>query len=231
MLLRVLLRFPNDAKVRVLQGFYRAKSIKPADLLLVNITSDKKQILLELRTITSTVSAIGKACDGSWHTTQLKSTCLLSALLWRLSLRFFEKSQPVPDTGSQWPEWFEKVTRELMSSFNFETTMETVANSYFVCMGRGHSSAYARGKRGGLKIPKAVRHSGASGLRRALQRTERCRSPSTVRPKQSLESSRKGNSVDTVIQSTLEHVSSVLVLLRLFSPSKPSPDSLVCGSL
>ena len=120
-ILRLLQLFPRVTKVRVLQGHYGGKTVKPTDLLLVNVTDRAEELFLQQRTTAlPTATAIGKNHEGKWKTAVLKAYppdfCEAIATL-------CAESQPQPDSPDPIPLWFKKVFDSLNASFDTQASM------------------------------------------------------------------------------------------------------------
>lgn len=120
-ILKVIQLFPRVSKVRVLQGHYGGKTVKPTDLLLVNGADDAKETLYHQRTTQLPLaSAIGKDTEGRWKTAELKvyppGLCEAIATL-------CANAQPIPKDAQQNPSWFEEVIVALNASFDVNAEM------------------------------------------------------------------------------------------------------------
>lgn len=120
-IIQTLLRFPGCRKFSVLQGYFGAKSKKPTNLLLVNVSKDAEQIFFDSRTtcLPSAV-AIGRNDKNEWKTSELKAYppgfCMALA-------KVSAASQCAPDCGMVVPKWFEEVISDMTVGFDYHARM------------------------------------------------------------------------------------------------------------
>ena len=118
---QTLLRFDQCRRIRVLQGYYGAKSPKPTELLCMNVAENAEQLLLSGRTtpLPKTIS-IGKGEHGEWLTTSLKEYpkdfCEVLA-------KVFLSSQHESTDPSALPQWFLDRCEALVGQFDQKASM------------------------------------------------------------------------------------------------------------
>lgn len=118
--MKLLQLYKRVSKVRVLQGFYGGKTVKPTDLLLVNVADNATKTLLSKRTTPLPLTtAIGKDTEGKWKTSELKvyppDFCEAIATL-------CADSQPIPEVSTPAPV-FGDVLTALNASFDSTAEM------------------------------------------------------------------------------------------------------------
>ena len=116
-----LLRFRQCRRLRVLQGYFGAKSPKPTDLLCINITEKAEEMLLSGRTTPLPKTAsIGKGKDGKWLTTSLKE---YPGDLCKVLANLFLESQRDCKGQESLPQWFTEKCDVLIGTFDQEAGM------------------------------------------------------------------------------------------------------------
>ena len=113
---RMMHRFANCTSVRLLQGHYGGKTPKPTRLLFANATDELEALIVRGRcTALPKRTAVGRKCDGSWATTELKE---YPGGLCRMLAEILERS--LPRTGSTViPKEFDDFVTCLVADFDF----------------------------------------------------------------------------------------------------------------
>ena len=115
-IVRTFHRFSNCLSARLLQGHYGGKTPKPTRLLFTNVTPQIEEIIVRGRcSALPKRIAVGRKCDGSWATTELKE---YPGGLCKMLGEVFEKSLPAVGNKALPPEFCEFV-QELMAEFDF----------------------------------------------------------------------------------------------------------------
>ena len=115
-IVRTFHRFSNCSSCCLLQGHYGGKTPKPTRLLFTNVTAQIEEIIVRGRcSALPKRTAVGRKCDGSWATTELKE---YPGGLCKMLGEVFEKSLPAVGNKVMPPEFWEFV-HELMAEFDF----------------------------------------------------------------------------------------------------------------
>ena len=116
---RMMHRFANCTSARLLQGHYGGKTPKPTRLLFVNATDELETLIVQGRcTALPKRTAVGRKCDGSWATTELKE---YPGGLCRLLAEIIECSLP-PTGQAAVPREFDDFVTNLVADFDLHAS-------------------------------------------------------------------------------------------------------------